>query len=641
MTARLGTIAPSAELETLVRDIAGSEEILGPLRALGRLSELAAGSGQREAYALLAPLAHNYKQDPLMAYLAVHALAEVSHRDVDDLYCELLAIDDEGLSQHVAWAFSRRRPMVNALSHFEAMIGRGGFDQMMAELAIETWLSEVPEIGWRLDRELARRLTDVGSPAQAFSKPFRRNGLRIAQVLMQGRVDADLTAAGSDGDGGGLITLQVGLSRELADHDSVDDVYLVTRAIDDGTSRFNERTQPLGDGTLARLTFGPPGYLTTVDLWPHRLELEKELRRFLKEEGPFDAIHLRFADVGTFAAARVADELGIPIFFTLAPDPHAVIAAAEASGEINRANFAEIDMEEHFVFRAWLVEWLLATSHRLALLPRPDQQEQFRRLFDIDIERERFKVIPEGIDFRRSRQARNVMEALAPVDTPPRVIADIEEAIAAMPIERRSLPLLLTVGRLHPIKGMERVVAAWAGDPAISDAYNLVVVGGNLDKPSATESGTLAEIALSLQGEGQEGLIMLGGRTHGDVALIMAAAVSGTTGGIGPHGVYVCGSGKEEFGLAIVEAMAAGLPVVAPRNGGPATYVEHGFTGYLADTKDLQDIRDGIRWADRVRASDLRADAARKKIETRYSLSAMADGLVELYRTGMAEPTAS
>jgi glycosyltransferase involved in cell wall biosynthesis len=640
MTARLATIAPSVDLETLVRDIAGSEGILRPLRAMGRLSELAAGSAYREAYALLAPLAHNYKEDPLAAYLAVHALAGVGHRDVDDLYCRLLAVDDPGLSQHVAWAFSRRRPMVKALPHLEAMIGRGGFDRMVAELAMETWLREVPEIGWRLDRELARRLTDIGSSAQTSPKPFRGNGLRIAQVLMQGRVDADLTAAAS-GDGGGLITLQVGLARELADHDSVDDVYLITRAIDDGTARFTERTQPLGDGTLARLTFGPPGYLTTVDLWPHRLELEKELRRFLTEEGPFDAIHLRFADVGTFVAARVAGELGIPVFFTLAPDPHAVIAAAEASGEINRANFAEVDAEEHFVFRAWLVEWLLTTSHRLALLPRPDQQEQFRRLFDIDVERERFKVIPEGIDFRHARQARNVMEGLAPAETPPRVIADIEEAIAAMPVERKDLPLLLTVGRLHPIKGMERVVAAWARDPVISDAFNLVVVGGNLDEPSATESGTLAEIARSLQGDGQKGLIMLGGRTHGDVALIMAAAVSGTTGGIGPHGVYVCGSGKEEFGLAIVEAMAAGLPVVAPRDGGPATYVEHGFTGYLADTKDLQDIRDGIRWADRVRASDLRADSARKKIETRYSLSAMADGLVELYRTAMAELTAS
>lgn len=641
MTARLSTIAASAELETLARDVASSEGILRPLRAMGRLSELAARSGHREAYTLLEPLARNYEQDPLGAYLAVHALAGVSHRDVDDLFSRLLAVDDPGLSRHVAWAFSRRRPMVKALPQLETMIGRGGFDRMMAELAVETWLSEVPELGWRLDRELGRRLRDVGSPARASSKPFRRNGLRIAQVLMQGRVDADLTAAGSDGDGGGLITLQVGLSRALADHDSVDDVYLVTRAVDDGTSRFNERTQPLGDGTLAHLTFGPPGYLTTGDLWPHRLELEKELRRFLTEEGPFDAFHLRFADVGTFVAARVADDLGIPIFFTLAPDPHAVIAAAEASGEINRANFAAIDTEEHLVFRVWLVEWLLTTSHRLALLPRPDQQEQFRRLFDIDVERERFKVIPEGIDFRRSRQARHVMEGLALGDPPPRVIADIEEAIAEMPVERRDLPLLLTVGRLHPIKGMERVVAAWANDPAVSDAFNLVVVGGNLDEPSATESMTLAEIALSLQEDGQEGLIMLGGRSHGDVALIMAAAVSGTTGGIGPHGIYVCGSGKEEFGLAIVEAMAAGLPVVAPRNGGPATYVEHGFTGYLADTKDLRDIREGIRWADRARGSDLRADAARRKIETGYSLSAMADALVELYGTAIVEPTAS
>jgi glycosyltransferase involved in cell wall biosynthesis len=58
-----------------------------------------------------------------------------------------------------------------------------------------------------------------------------------------------------------------------------------------------------------------------------------------------------------------------------------------------------------------------------------------------------------------------------------------------------------------------------------------------------------------------------------------------------PGGVYVCASIKEEFGIAILEGMAAGLLVVAPTGGGPATYVENGVTGILTPTHDARLLR--------------------------------------------------
>ena len=59
---------------------------------------------------------------------------------------------------------------------------------------------------------------------------------------------------------------------------------------------------------------------------------------------------------------------------------------------------------------------------------------------------------------------------------------------------------------------------------------------------------------------------------------------------------------KEEFGLAIVEALGAGLTVVAPDVGGPATYVADGDTGVLADTRSVSGAPHGDR-AERVGSS--------------------------------------
>ena len=207
----------------------------------------------------------------------------------------------------------------------------------------------------------------------------------------------------------------------------------------------------------------------------------------------------------------------------------------------------------------------------------------------------------EGIDLAVSAAA--AAEAVAAQDAPPRpgAVADAGGSggsIAGLPEHRRGLPLALSVGRLHRVKGMATVVEAWASDPALRDRCNLLIVGGDLDAPvgrRARAARAHRRRAVADNPAAATGLVLAGHRPNDVVARLDGGrARSGWRDAIAPGGVYVCGSLKEEFGLAMLEALAAGLVVVAPDGGGPATYVEDGVTGFLVDTRSPREVGAGI-----------------------------------------------
>lgn len=132
-------------------------------------------------------------------------------------------------------------------------------------------------------------------------------------------------------------------------------------------------------------------------------------------------------------------------------------------------------------------------------------------------------------------------------------------------------PMLLFVGRIQPLKGLDVAVRALAelDDPSAV----LVVVGGASGLEGRYEVERIEKLAASLGVS--ERVRFAAPQPHHMLSTFYRAADL----------VWVP-SRSESFGLVALEAAACGTPVVAAAVGGLRTLVDHGHTGFLVEGRD-------------------------------------------------------
>lgn len=172
------------------------------------------------------------------------------------------------------------------------------------------------------------------------------------------------------------------------------------------------------------------------------------------------------------------------------------------------------------------------------------------------------------------------------------------------------------VGHLSPIKGQEDFVRAAAIIASHRADVDFVLVGE--DKSRSRKNRIAIESLIAQLGLGKR--VQLVGWLD-DVSAFL-----------GTLDVFVSTSRSEPFGLALIEAMASGVPVVATMSEGSREIIDDGVTGRLVAIKDVVGLAKAI---DELLTHESERKQlsvnARGFVQQRFSLQRMVDDTEQLY----------
>ena len=372
-------------------------------------------------------------------------------------------------------------------------------------------------------------------------------------------------------DTGGMSVYIRELSAEIGRRGHLVDIY--TRAHDP------EEEEVIVIGDNVRLIHSRVGDIEQVPklvLYAHLDEAACSVEGFRKREGvQYDLVHSHYWLSG-WAGRRISGWWGVPhvtMFHTLA-------AAKNATGVGEEEPDLRIVTERE-----------LAQDCDLVVAPTERERAELIRYYGATPDA--ISVVPCGVNLSLFR----------PVDR--------EHARRHLGLNGGSM--VLFVGRVDPLKGLDRLLGAIQrlGTSARPD---LVVVGGGEESKSelARLQGLCRELRI------QDSVTFAGVVKHEDLPYYYSAA-----------DLCVMPSYYESFGLAALESLACGTPVVATRVGGIENVVRPGRNGYVVDGNAPDELAFGI--ASALANSNGDRQAVRDTVAG-MSWATVADKIIDRYR---------
>ncbi|MEW4565916.1 glycosyltransferase family 4 protein [Bremerella sp. JC770] len=273
-----------------------------------------------------------------------------------------------------------------------------------------------------------------------------------------------------------------------------------------------------------------------------------------------------------------------------------VILRAEGSGETGDCAFHESANFGHRIRR---------TCQQADGFVAPSQQI-FDEMASTGFSRDKIRFIPNGVRVGPMRSAQQRREARAALAAANPILTLAESA-----------PLVVFTGRLHPGKGLTKIVRAW---PYVLQRFpmaRLWLIG------EGPQEGELASLVGAM---GLQSRIILPG-AFDTVEDVLAAADA-----------FVLPSLHEGMSIALLEAMAAALPCVVSDIPGNRILIDHDDTGIVFPVDDVSALAGSlIRVIENQQLATDLGGAARSRVIEHFSLERTAADHVDYFRSLMEQ----
>jgi len=185
------------------------------------------------------------------------------------------------------------------------------------------------------------------------------------------------------------------------------------------------------------------------------------------------------------------------------------------------------------------------------------------------------------------------------------------------PLPRRTplaTPRVISVARLEPVKALDVLVRACAILKKEGVAFNCLIIGEGTERVAL--EGLINDLGL------QDVVRLAGALPQNRVFELLAEST-----------VKVLSSRSEAMPVALMEAMAIGVPVIGPRVNGVGELVEEGKEGFLVPPGDVACLADRLKRL--LLDEELRnafAQRAYQKVKAKFNLEREVQKLLEIWK---------
>ncbi|BBI47952.1 hypothetical protein HORIV_03730 [Vreelandella olivaria] len=392
--------------------------------------------------------------------------------------------------------------------------------------------------------------------------------MHIVHLALQGCLRGSDIEYGITADTGGHIRYLLELVEASEQDPAIERITLVTRAFASEFSRV-DYTCPVEvispKITLVRLPTSSANYLPKEALWQELPSFIAAFEEWLASlPKPPDVLHAHYADAGE-VAAEVSARHAIPFVFTAHSLGRCKLKCL-ATGQPGLDNSTQQSLQRRITFE----ERAIRDATLIIASSRDEAEVQYADYLHYDTGR--IRVIPPGS---------HLDEFTGATSTPA-----IEAMMQPFLIDPNK-PVLLAIARPVTRKNLAALVSAYGQSKALQQLANLVIVAGVREQIDALEpelADNLHELLTLIDDYNLYGHVAYP-KHHSPEDIPALYAWARERGGI-----FINPAFNEPFGLTLLEASAAGLPLIATDSGGPCDIIEQCNNGVLINPRHHDDI---------------------------------------------------